>query len=46
MSIYLWNVKRIRPEVLGPFDYNNENYTKTIMGCEGVDHYYDDYRFF
>ena len=24
---HLWNVKRIRPVTLGPFDYDNENYT-------------------
>ncbi|MFT6604536.1 MAG: putative metalloprotease with PDZ domain, partial [Bacteriovoracaceae bacterium] len=25
---HTWNVKRIRPKELGPFDYLNENYTK------------------
>ncbi|MCB0501492.1 MAG: M61 family metallopeptidase [Bacteroidetes bacterium] len=40
---HLWNVKRIRPEVLGPFDYNNENYTKQLWVVEGITSYYDDY---
>src|SRR6185369_3805280 len=27
---HLWNVKRIRPDALGPFDYTGENYTKVL----------------
>jgi predicted metalloprotease with PDZ domain len=27
---HLWNVKRIRPDALGPFDYTKENYTKVL----------------
>ena len=27
---HCFNVKRIRPDALGPFDYNNENYTKLL----------------
>lgn len=37
---HVWNVKRIRPDVLGPFDYNTENYTKLLWVAEGVTDYY------
>ncbi len=37
---HLWNVKRIRPIQLGPFDYQNENYTKLLWEMEGVTTYY------
>jgi predicted metalloprotease with PDZ domain len=40
---HLWNVKRIRPEPLGPFDYQQENYTRQLWLAEGVTSYYDDY---
>lgn len=40
---HLWNVKRIRPEALGPFDYVNENYTDLLWFSEGFTQYYDDY---
>jgi predicted metalloprotease with PDZ domain len=39
---HLWNVKRIRPYELGPFDYNSENYTRMLWLAEGVTSYYDD----
>jgi len=39
---HLWNVKRIRPRELGPFDYNVENYTRMLWLAEGVTSYYDD----
>ena len=39
---HLWNVKRIRPIELGPFDYNNENYTNLLWVMEGFTSYYDD----
>lgn len=39
---HLWNVKRIRPDVLGPFDYENENYTKLLWVAEGTTAYYED----
>ena len=39
---HLWNVKRIRPIALGPFDYENENYTKMLWVSEGITSYYDD----
>jgi len=38
---HAWNVKRIRPAVLGPFDYQNENYTRDLWTVEGVTSYYD-----
>ncbi|PJA99883.1 MAG: peptidase M61 [Ignavibacteriales bacterium CG_4_9_14_3_um_filter_30_11] len=37
---HLWNVKRIRPIQLGPFDYQNENYTELLWEMEGVTSYY------
>jgi len=39
---HLWNVKRIRPFELGPFNYENENYTDLLWICEGFTSYYDD----
>jgi predicted metalloprotease with PDZ domain len=39
---HLWNVKRIRPIELGPFDYNKENYTNMLWVAEGITSYYDD----
>ncbi len=38
---HLWNVKRIRPDALGPFDYENENYTKLLWVAEGTTSYYE-----
>ena len=38
---HLWNVKRIRPDALGPFDYENENYTKMLWVAEGGTAYYE-----
>ena len=37
-----WNVKRLRPVELGPFDYENENYVKTLWVAEGFTDYYAD----
>lgn len=39
---HLWNVKRIRPIELGPFDYNTENYTDLLWVAEGITSYFDD----
>ncbi|WP_461450953.1 M61 family metallopeptidase [Mucilaginibacter sp.] len=39
---HLWNVKRLRPIVLGPFDYDNENYTTDLWIAEGFTAYYQD----
>lgn len=38
---HAWNVKRIRPAVLGPFDYLNEAYTRALWVMEGVTCYYE-----
>jgi predicted metalloprotease with PDZ domain len=38
---HLWNVKRIRPDALGPFDYEHENYTKLLWVAEGGTAYYE-----
>lgn len=40
---HLWNVKRITPSTLIPFNYNEENYTSLLWFFEGVTSYYDDY---
>jgi len=37
-----WNVKRLRPFELGPFDYETENYVKTLWVAEGFTDYYAD----
>lgn len=38
---HVWNVKRIRPKPLGPFDYRSENYTRQLWTMEGVTSYYE-----
>ncbi|TAE59610.1 MAG: M61 family peptidase [Nostocales cyanobacterium] len=38
---HLWNVKRIRPQGLETFDYDQENYTDSLWFCEGTTSYYD-----
>lgn len=40
---HLWNVKRLRPIALGPFDYDKENYTRKLWVMEGFTSYYDDH---
>lgn len=40
---HLWNAKRLRPTVLGPFDYEQENYTTLLWQVEGFTSYYDEY---
>lgn len=37
---HLYNVKRIRPAVLGPFDYTREVYTRLLWAMEGTTDYY------
>jgi predicted metalloprotease with PDZ domain len=39
---HLWNVKRIRPDVLGPFDYSGPVRTRLLWWSEGVTSYYAD----
>lgn len=39
---HLWNVKRLRPIALGPFNYDKENYTRNLWIAEGFTAYYQD----
>lgn len=39
---HVWNVKRLRPRALGPFDYEREVYTRDLWVAEGITGYYDD----
>ena len=38
---HLWNIKRIRPQALEKFDYDQENYTPSLWFSEGTTSYYD-----
>ena len=38
---HTWNVKRLRPALLGPFDYTQEVHTTLLWAMEGVTSYYD-----
>lgn len=40
---HLWNVKRMRPIALGPFDYTKENYTSMLWVSEGFTAFYDNW---
>lgn len=40
---HVWNVKRIKPKRLVPFDYQRENYTELLWAMEGITSYYDTY---
>lgn len=37
---HAWNVKRIHPAALGPFDYGREVYTRDLWAMEGLTSYY------
>jgi predicted metalloprotease with PDZ domain len=39
---HLWNVKRIRPGEMWPYDYRAEQYTPLLWWSEGVTDYYGD----
>jgi predicted metalloprotease with PDZ domain len=39
---HLWNVKRLRPIELGPFDYEHEVYPRSLWVSEGLTDYYGD----
>ncbi|MBI4542565.1 MAG: M61 family metallopeptidase [Gemmatimonadetes bacterium] len=39
---HLWNVKRIRPAELWPYDYSREQYTPLLWWSEGVTDYFGD----
>lgn len=43
---HLWNVKRIRPIELGPFNYHEEVYCRQLWSAEGWTSYYDDFIMF
>src|SRR6202040_3970752 len=39
---HTWNVKRLRPVELGPFDYEKEVVTRSLWIAEGLTSYYGD----
>jgi predicted metalloprotease with PDZ domain len=39
---HAWNVKRLRPVALGPFDYEQENPTPSLWIAEGITAYYEN----
>ncbi len=39
---HAWNVKRLRPAELVPYNYSRENYTDLLWFFEGFTSYYDD----
>jgi predicted metalloprotease with PDZ domain len=39
---HAWNVKRLRPIELGPFDYEREVFTSSLWVVEGMTDYYGD----
>ncbi len=39
---HLWNIKRVKPRALVPFDYGQENYTSLLWAFEGATSYYDN----
>ncbi|XDD44472.1 M61 family metallopeptidase [Leptospira sp. WS60.C2] len=43
---HLWNIKRIRPIALGPFDYQKPNLTRELWIAEGFTSFYDAYFLF
>lgn len=40
--IHAWNVERLRPKALEPFDFSNPNMTKNLWFAEGFTTYYGD----
>ena len=40
-ALHAWNVKRIRPQGLSPYRYQDENYTRLLWWFEGATSYYD-----
>ena len=39
---HAWNVKRLRPVELGPFKYEEENFTRSLWIAEGVTDYFGE----
>lgn len=40
---HFWNIKRIRPAAMLPYDFSKENYSKLGYVYEGITTYYGDY---
>ncbi|WP_187264656.1 M61 family metallopeptidase [Pontibacter beigongshangensis] len=40
---HTWNIKKIRPQEMLPYDYSQENYFRTGYIAEGLTTYYGDY---
>ncbi len=39
---HAWNIKKLKPRTLTPYDFNKENYTSLLWFFEGFTAYYDD----
>src|SRR5229473_2323280 len=39
---HLWNIKRVKPKSLVPFNYAEESYTGLLWAFEGITSYYDN----
>ena len=39
---HTWNVRRLRPKGINAYDYEKENYTRSLWVAEGITSYYDD----
>ncbi|MBI2188983.1 MAG: M61 family metallopeptidase [Acidobacteria bacterium] len=39
---HAWNIKRLRPVELGPFSYDDENFTRSLWIVEGFTDYYGE----
>lgn len=39
---HAWNIKRLRPVELGPFNYERENLTRSLWIAEGITDYYGE----
>ncbi len=39
---HAWNVRRMRPQALGQYDYDREVYTRELWLAEGLSSYYDN----
>ena len=39
---HTWNVKRLRPKAIAPYDFSKENYSEELWVSEGTTSYFDD----
>jgi predicted metalloprotease with PDZ domain len=39
---HAWNIRRMRPQALGEYDYEHETYTRELWLAEGLTSYYDN----